>query len=111
MLPYLSSLGWGQILTLVIQIVLPLLVGLVTKRSMPSGVKALLLLLLTAISQSVSAALQADVGNGYHWGSLLGNIGLGFLISVGVHYGLWKPTGASDTAQDVGPVTDQRRGG
>jgi predicted Na+-dependent transporter len=107
MLPYLSSLGWGQILTIIIQVVLPLVVGFVTKRSMPSGIKALLLLLLTVISQSVSAALQADVGNGYHWSALLGNIGLGFLISVGVHYGLWKPTGASDTAQDAGPVTDQ----
>lgn len=108
MIPYLSGLGWGQTLTILVQVVLPLLVGLVTKRSMPSGVKALLLLLFTAISQGVSAALQADVGNGYHWGSLLANIGLGFLISVGVHYGFWKPTGTADTFQDAGPVNDRK---
>ena len=105
----LLHLGWGQILSLAGQVVLPLLVGFVTKHSMPSGVKAVLLLLFTVVAQGIATALEAtNTGASFEWKAWLYNIFLGFVVSVAVHYGLWKPTGASDTAQDAGPVTDKR---
>lgn len=106
----LLHLGWGQILALVVQVLLPLLVGLVTKRSMPSGVKSLLLLFFTVCAQTITTALEAlNSGAVFSWRALVMNIFVGFVVSVAIHYGLWKPTGTADAAQDAGPITDQRR--
>lgn len=82
--------------------VLPLLVGLVTTRVTNSGWKALLLAVLTAVTglltellASVNAGVPYDLGNGIVlW---LGS----FLVAVGLHYGLWKPTSVTAKAQDV----------
>jgi predicted Na+-dependent transporter len=105
----LLHLGWGQILSLAGQVLLPLIVGFVTKRSMPAGVKAVLLLFFTVVAQGITTALESvNSGVAFEWKAWAYNIFMGFVVSVAVHYGLWKPTGAADTAQDAGPVTDRR---
>lgn len=105
----LLHLGWGQILSLVVTVVLPLVVGLVTKRSMPAGVKAVLLLGLTVATQAITTALEAiNSGAAFEWKALASNIVVGFVVAVAAHYGLWKPTGAATAAQNTGPVTDRR---
>jgi hypothetical protein len=107
----LLHLGWGQILALVVQVVLPLVVGLVTKRSMSSGVKAILLLGLTVAAQAITTALEAiNSGASFEWKALVYNIFIGFVVAVAIHYGLWKPTGVADVAQDAGPVRDPHSG-
>lgn len=90
------------IIGLLVSTVLPLLVGLVTTRVTHGGTKAVMLAglalvtsLLTELGVAVSSATSYDLGQG-----LLLAIPT-FLIAVGMHYGLWKPVGASAGAQGV----------
>lgn len=90
------------VIALLVSTVLPLLVGLVTKTVTNGGIKAVLLAalalitsLLTELGVAVNAGTQYDLGQG-----LLLAIPT-FLIAVGMHYGLWKPVGASTGAQKL----------
>lgn len=94
---------WYQLLTLLAYTVLPLLVGLVTTRATSPAVKAVLLAALSVLiplATELAHALQA--GTAYDLGAALLTALTGFLVAVGLHYGLWKPTGAAVAAQDVG---------
>ncbi|MHA7145428.1 hypothetical protein ACX80U_11995 [Arthrobacter sp. TmT3-37] len=90
-----------QVLGLLSGTILPLLVGLVTTRVTHSGAKATLLAglsVLINLATELGSALQE--GETYNLGLAL-VLALGtFLIAVGIHYGLWKPTGVTDQAQD-----------
>jgi hypothetical protein len=107
---FLKLLDTAQIIGILVQVVLPLIVGFVTRRSMPDGLKAILLLFLTIVTQVLTATID-DINGGkpFSWSALLVAVILGFVTSIGLHKGLWKPTGASDAAQDAGPITDVRR--
>lgn len=88
---------------LLVSTVLPLLVGLVTKTVTHAGVKAILLAALAAATGILSelGATWASGGT-YDLGTgLLTALGA-FLVAVGLHYGLYKPTGASAALQRVG---------
>ncbi|WNN96057.1 membrane protein [Microbacterium phage Schimmels22] len=96
------TLDPALVIGLLVSTVLPLLVGLVTTRVTHGGIKAVLLAalalvtsLLTELGVAVSNGVTYDLGQG-----LLLAIPT-FLIAVGMHYGLWKPTGASTAAQEV----------
>lgn len=94
------DLNLAQLLSLLSAIVLPLIVGVVTTRVTKPGVKAILLAALS-FAINLAAELAAAITNGtqYDLGAALVS-GLGtFLIAVGIHYGFWKPTGASATVQ------------
>lgn len=98
----ISTLDPALIVGILVSTVLPLLVGLVTTRVTHGGVKALLLAAL-ALLTSLLTELGVAIGNGVAY-----DIGQGlllalpaFLIAVGVHYGLWKPTTVSTKAQEV----------
>jgi hypothetical protein len=91
-----------QLLALLVSTVFPLLVGLVTKRTTNAGTKAVLLALLALLSQ-----LAAELGDALQHGTAY-NLGTGlllgltsFLVAVGMHYGLWKPTGVTEKAQEA----------
>jgi hypothetical protein len=95
-------------LFLILQVVagtlLPLLVGLVTKRETSPGRKAVLLAalsVLTSLLTEIASALQTGVV--YNLGTALLASLVTFLVAVGTHYGLWKPTGTAGALQDVGP--------
>lgn len=86
--------------------VLPLLVALVTTRVTSAARKAWLLASLSLIS-----ALLAEAINAWQQGQLY-DLGTGlllalpsFLIAVGLHYGLWKPTGTATALQDTGTTS------
>ena len=101
------SLTWVQLLQFAVAVLLPLLVGLVTTKVTKSGVKAVLLLALSVITSLLSVLLAASqAGTTYDLGvGLL--LGLStFIIGVAMHYGLWKPVGATQAAQSVGPTAD-----
>jgi len=94
------TLDPALIIGLLVSTVLPLLVGLVTTRVTNGGIKAVLLAglalvtaLLTELGVAVSNGETYDLGRG-----LLIAIPT-FLIAVGMHFGLWKPVGASTAAQ------------
>lgn len=83
-----------QVFALVTGIILPLLVGIVTKYDASPRVKALLLALLAGVSGALASlnssapVLSADT---------LTQIGISWVTAVLVYFGFWKPTGASET--------------
>ncbi|QZE10315.1 membrane protein [Microbacterium phage Luna18] len=96
------TLDPALIIGLLVSTVLPLLVGLVTTRVTHGGVKAVLLAglaLVTSLLTELGAAVANDVAYDLGQGLLLAIPT--FLIAVGMHYGLWKPVGASTAAQSV----------
>lgn len=88
---------------LLVSTVLPLLVGLVTKTVTDPGIKAILLAVLAAATGLLSELGAAWAsGSVYDLGTgLLAALGA-FLVAVGLHYGIYKPTGASAALQRIG---------
>lgn len=96
------TLDVALVVQILVSTVLPLLVGLVTKTITHPGAKAVILAilslvtsLLTELGESLAAGTTYDVGIG-----LLLALPT-FLIAVGMHYGIWKPIGASAKAQQL----------
>jgi len=91
------------IVSLLVGVILPLIVGLVTTRVTNSATRALLLALLSAITglltelgESIASGTPYDIGIG-------GLAALAaFLTAVGLHFGLYKPTGTDKALQSVG---------
>ncbi|MER7331649.1 MULTISPECIES: hypothetical protein [unclassified Micromonospora] len=90
----------GGLLSLAITVLLPILVGLVTRRSTSASAKAVLLLLLSAVNAVLSAWLQAEnTAAVFEWIPVVYSTAINFGIAVAVHFGLFKPTGAASAAQ------------
>jgi len=88
---------------LLVAFVLPVLVGLVTTRVTSAGRKAWLLAGLTLVtSLLVELGRVLAAGGVFDVGASLLTALPAFVVSVAGHYGLWKPTGVSGAAQDVG---------
>ncbi|MEV7654688.1 hypothetical protein AB0O39_11000 [Streptomyces anulatus] len=102
----LDTVYW---LGLLISVVLPVLVGLVTTRVTNSGTKAVLLLALTALNGFLVEL--ANPGDGYNVGTAAVLTLVSFGTAVLSHFGLWKPTGVSGKAQDVGAKPTVPMGG
>lgn len=91
------------IVQMLVGIVLPLFVGLVTNKVTSSAKKSWLLAGLTLVTSVATGLLEAltnsmvfDIGT-----ALITAVGQ-FLVSIGLYYGLWKPTGIAETVQDIG---------
>lgn len=89
-----------QLWSLLVGVVLPLLVGVVTKEVTSAGLKAILLAAFAAVSGFVSEMLAA--GDDFHLSTALITWAGTFLVAVGSHFGFWKPTGVTASAQKVG---------
>lgn len=94
------AFDWPLIVGMIVSVVLPLLVGLVTKTVTNGGTKAIILAALAAVT-----GLLTELGNALTAGVTY-NLGMGlvfalaaFLVAVGMHFGIYKPTGASAAAQ------------
>jgi len=98
MQPTLDTAYW---IGLLISFVLPLLVGLVTTRVTSPAVKAVLLLFLTALNGFL-VEFAGPHPDGYSVGSAVILWAVSFGTGVAAHFGLWRPTGVSGKAQDVG---------
>lgn len=84
------------LLGFVVQFILPLLVGLVTTKVTAPDVQAILLAGLTLVVSVASNALSAHAsGQPFDVVAALLQALAGFVVSVGAHFGLWKPTGAA----------------
>lgn len=91
------------ILGLVVSTILPLLVGLVTKTVTSPSVKAVLLAALAAVTGLGTELLASiNAGTTYDLGTGLVLALTSFVVAVGLHYGIWKPTGTSHALQEVG---------
>ncbi|MEU0078585.1 hypothetical protein ABZY58_11865 [Micromonospora tulbaghiae] len=92
----------GGLLSLAITIILPILVGLVTRQSTSAGAKATLLLALSAVNSVLSAWLQAEnTAATFDWIPVVYSTLINFGIAVAVHFGFFKPTGVSQAAQSA----------
>ncbi|QGJ88901.1 hypothetical protein PBI_TEAMOCIL_47 [Microbacterium phage Teamocil] len=96
------AFDWPLIVGMIVSVVLPLLVGLVTKRVTAPGTRAVILAALAALT-----GLLTELGNSLTAGVTY-NLGMGivfalaaFLVAVGMHFGIYKPTGASTAAQNA----------
>lgn len=91
------------VLNLVVTVLLPLLVGLVTKQSLKAGWKAVLLLVLAAFTGFGSELLDVAASNtpyDLQVGALAAVQAL--VIAVAVHFGIWKPVGVTEKVQNAG---------
>ena len=97
------TLDPGVIIQLVLTVVMPIAVGLVTTRTTSGAIKAWLLAAFTLVASILTGLGTAIAGNvPFDLGiALLATIPA-FAISVATYYGLWKPTGVAQAAQDVG---------
>lgn len=89
-----SGISAAQWLTVVINVLLPIVVALVTNRTADGAVKALVLLTLSALSGylvQVLAAVQAGVL--IDWSQVTFTAVVGLVVAVASHFGLWKPVG------------------
>lgn len=102
---YAFAPNWGGLASLVLTVLLPIVVGIVTRPSTSAQIKALLLLALAVVKTFADAFLAAaNAGVEFHPVPVLMNILINFAVAVAVHYGLWKPTGvAPAVAASVGP--------
>ncbi len=78
-------------LTMLIAVILPALVSLVTKQLASSGLKAVILLLLSAVTGALTS-IQNQGGTFVLKDVFLATL-FTFLVAVGVHFGLLKPAG------------------
>lgn len=94
------NLSWPVIIGLLISIVLPLGVGLITKTVTHPGVKAVILAAVTAVTGILTELLAAlNAGTTFDLGNALLLWVGSFLVAVGMHFGIWKPTTLSTKAQ------------
>lgn len=100
------TLDPALVIQLILAVLLPIVVGFVTTRVTSGAKKAWLLAglslatsVITQLGASVAAGTAFDVGL-----ALLATIPA-FAISVATYYGLWKPTGVGQAAQDVEATT------
>lgn len=100
------SVDPAMVVQLVLAVLLPILVGLVTTRVTAGSTKAWLLAGLSLVTSVVTQLASAIASNAsFDVGlALLATIPA-FAISVATYYGLWKPTGVGQAAQDVEATT------
>lgn len=91
-----STLNAVQVASLLIGVFIPILVGLVTKRTTNRSVKSILLLALSAVSGFLTEFVNSA---NFVWQQALLTSVITFVIGVATYYGLWTPTGVTDKAQ------------
>ena len=94
-----ASLDKAYWLGLAISVVLPVLVGLVTKHVTHPGVKATILLALSTLNGFLVEL--ANPGPDYDFGTAVVLTLVSLATGVLAHFGLWKPAGVSDRAQSA----------
>ncbi len=103
------DIAWPTIIGMLVAVVLPLIVGLVTKRMTDSGVKAGLLAALAALTGALTEfGNMLTTGEPFNVAMALVMIVVAFITAVGMHFGLYKPTGAAAAVQSVGDNQDGR---
>ncbi|QJY46638.1 hypothetical protein [Pseudonocardia broussonetiae] len=93
------DLNWLLLLT---GTVLPILTGLVTARVAHPGLKAVVLAALSAVAGLLNELYSvAGDTTAYDWSAGGANAVTVFLLGVGLHYGLLKPTGITGSEGGV----------
>ena len=98
--------GDTQVIAMVSGVLIPILVALLTKLRAPSSTKAIANAFLSAVAGALATVIPGD----FSW-TTFGIAALSaWAVSVSSHFGLWKPTGTTNTVQEatadvgLGPV-------
>ena len=98
-----DGIAW---LNIVAAFVLPILVGLVTKKFTKSVYKVLLLTTLNTIQSLLGEAIRTwQDGGTYDLDVALQTLVIALLVSWGAYTNVWKPTEVTERAQRVGDRT------
>ena len=84
------------LLTLLSGVIVPLLVGVLSKINASSVVKSVLNLGLTAAASLLAVANQTD----FDWKVFVVNWSIAWVVSVATYYGFYKPSGVSGAVQE-----------
>jgi hypothetical protein len=76
-------------------VIVPLLVGIVTKLQAPAGLKAMINAALAALGGLAATIVPGD----FAWHPFLANWATAWVVSVATYYGLWKPSGVAPAVQ------------
>jgi hypothetical protein len=96
-----AGVGTVEVVSMVVGVLLPILVGLVTKAVTSPSTKAILLAALSALSGFLTEFVEvANSGAAFQVDQALLTWLMTFVVAVAVHYGLWKPTGVTAKAQN-----------
>lgn len=90
-----------MLVTVLIGLIAPIAVGLVTKASTSAGVKAVLLLTIAALVGVGQGFVDTPAGETWNWQIAVFNAAVAWVAAVATHFGLYKPTGVSATAQKL----------
>jgi hypothetical protein len=94
-----TTISAAQWLNLAINVALPAVVALITARMASSGLKAVVLLALSAVSGFLTAALDAVTNTAsFDWSQAGFTVLSGFAVAVLTHFGLLKPLGVTGSA-------------
>lgn len=92
----------AQLISALVGTLLPILVAVVTDRVARPGVKAVVLLVLAAVSSFLTAWLVAlNGGQAFDWSQAGFGVLITFVIAVAMHLGLWRNVGASGADSPV----------
>lgn len=96
-----------QWLNIVVSLLLPLLVGLLTKQSWNGNLKAVLLLAVAALSAGIGELIAA--GSLDDWKLILGQTAINWLVAVATHFHVWRPTGVAALMAEHGVRDDYEK--
>lgn len=102
---------WWGLLEVAVAVLLPLLVGLITRVNTAPGLQAVLLLFLSSVSGVLTLLLQSHQTNDvdFNLKTAIFNSVVTFIIAVAAHFGFWKPTQVARKAQLVGASQAEKR--
>lgn len=87
----------AQLVTVLSGVVIPLLVGVLTKMAAPAWLKSISNAALSALGSVLSTA-QLDYWN---WKWFIISWASTFTVSIASYYGVWKPTGVAPRVQEA----------
>lgn len=102
-----TTITLSQWLNAGVNVLLPIVVAIVAARAADGAVKAMLLLLLSAVSGYLISWLDAvNGGVAFDFSQASFTAVLGFVVAIAAHFGVWKPaavTGSTGFVQSALP--------
>lgn len=94
-----TTISAAQWLNLGVNVLLPIVVAVITTRAASGAVKALALLILSALSGFLIAWLDAvNSAQAFDLSQAGFTAVTGLVIAIAAHFGVWKPVGASGSS-------------
>lgn len=87
----------AQTISFLCGVLIPLVVGVLTKVNASAGLKAVVNALLSALAGALATFTQTGLTSDVDWKTLVISVLSVWIVSVATYYGIWKPTGVAGT--------------